>query len=88
MAIDLVGTNLVAGERLLLAELDSGLSVEADSTGVGAFLRARAPRSSSRLLFNAGKLLALRRFAACHRYEPYWMKPALAVSDDFQCQCC
>jgi len=79
MAIDLVGTNLVAGERLLLAELDSGLSVEADSTGVGAFLRARAPRSSSRLLFNAGKLLALRRFAACHRYEPYWMKPAVGT---------
>ena len=79
MAIDLVGTNLVAGERLLLAELDSGLSVEADSTGVGAFLRAQAPRSSSRLLFNAGKLLALRRFAACHRYEPYWMKPAVGT---------
>jgi raffinose synthase len=79
MPLDLVGTSLVAGERLLLAELDPGLSVEADQTGVGAFLRARAARSASRLLFNAGKLLALRRYAVCHRYEPYWMKPAVGT---------
>jgi hypothetical protein len=57
MPLDLVGTSLVAGERLLLAELDPGLSVEADATGVGAFLRARASRSASRLLFTAGRLL-------------------------------
>jgi raffinose synthase len=79
MPLDLVGTSLVAGERLLLAELDSGLSVEADALGLGVFLRARASRSASRLLFNAGKLLALRRFGVCHRYEPYWMKPAVGT---------
>jgi hypothetical protein len=31
------------------------------------------------LLFNAGKVLALRRFSVCHRYEPYWMKPAVGT---------
>src|SRR5215471_4076802 len=77
MPIDLVGSSLVAGERLLLAELDPGLSVEPDLAGIGVFLRARAGRSASRLLFNAGKLHALRRYGVCHRYEPFWMKPAV-----------
>jgi raffinose synthase len=76
MPMNLLGSSLVEGERLLLAEVDPGLSVEPDPTGAGVFLRAEARRSASRLLFQAGKVPALRRYTACHRYEPYWMKPA------------
>jgi raffinose synthase len=76
MPMNLVSSSLVSGERLLLAELDPGLSVEADPSGVGIFLRAQAARSASRLMFSAGKVPGLRRYTVCHRYEPYWMKPA------------
>ncbi|MEY2932815.1 MAG: hypothetical protein RL033_3564, partial [Pseudomonadota bacterium] len=76
MPIRRVDSSLVAGERLLVAELDPALTVEPDASGVGVFLQACASRSASRLLFNAGKIPALRRYTLCHRYEPYWMKPA------------
>ncbi|MEY4546677.1 MAG: hypothetical protein RL685_2872 [Pseudomonadota bacterium] len=77
MPIRRVDSSLVAGERLLIAELDPALTVEPDACDVGVFLRAHASRSSSRLLFSAGKIPALRRYTVCHRYEPYWMKPAV-----------
>ena len=67
------------GERLLVAEIDAQLTVEPDGGDVGVFLRACSGRSSSRLLFNAGKLPGLRRYLVCHRYEPYWMKPAVGT---------
>lgn len=76
MPIRRVDSSLVAGERLLVAELDPELTVEPGGGDVGIFLRARASRSASRLLFNAGKLPGLRRYTLCHRYEPFWMKPA------------
>src|SRR5215510_11683506 len=76
MPIRRVDSSLVAGERLLVAELDPGLTTEPDAHEVGVFLRAHSTRSASRLLFNAGQLPALRRYTLCHREEPYWMKPA------------
>src|SRR5262245_48437124 len=76
MPITLTDSSLVLGERLLFSELDPCLDTEPDGTGVGVFLRARAQRSGSRLMFNAGKLPGVRRYSVCHRYEPYWMKPA------------
>ena len=76
MPITLADSSLVLGERRLLAELDPCLDAEPDGAGVGVFLRARAARSSSRLQFSAGKIPALQRYTLCHRYEPYWMKPA------------
>lgn len=79
MPIRRVDSSLVAGERLLVAELDPQLTVEPDGGDVGVFLRAASGRSASRLCFNAGKLPALRRYTVCHRYEPYWMKPAVGT---------
>jgi raffinose synthase len=43
------------------------------------FLRARAKQSGSRHLFALGTP-ELERFTVCHRYEPFWMKPAAGTS--------
>jgi len=80
MAIVQLGRSLVEGDRILSSELDAGLNcdpgdAEPDAGGEGLFLRARAPRSASRLALSVGRIPELRRFTACHRYEPYWMKP-------------
>ena len=65
---------LLDGERVLVEELDEGMTVELDALGNGVFMVARAKATSTRLSFVLGKLPLLERFAACHRYEPYWMK--------------
>lgn len=53
------------------------IGTDGDEAELGLFLSARAAASSSRLLFKLGQLEGLERFTACHRYEPYWMKPAV-----------
>jgi raffinose synthase len=63
------------GEQTLLDEVDAGLSVEPSAAGGGAFLSATSPATSTRLVFSLGRVPLLERFTACHRYEPYWMKP-------------
>ncbi len=68
------GTISLAG-IVLLSALDPGLTAEPDAAGAGLFLRARAERTNSRLVFRGGQIPLLRRYSVCHRYEPYWMKP-------------
>ncbi len=75
MTLSLVETTLYSGKVSLFSGLGPGLSAEADPSGAGLFLVARAPNSSSRLQFSLGSAPSLRRFTACHRYEPFWMKP-------------
>ena len=61
---------------VLLSDVCGDLHAEGDDRGHGVFLVARAKTSSSRHLFSLGRIADLDRFTACHRYEPYWMKPA------------
>jgi hypothetical protein len=71
----LVGRDLELRGRIVLEGLDSSLNGEPDPDGVGIFLTARAVEPSSRLCLSAGRVRDLERYTACHRYEPYWMKP-------------
>ena len=64
------------GGLALLSDVSEELRAEEDDRGHGIFLVARAQSSSSRHLFRLGRIPDLDRFTACHRYEPYWMKPA------------
>ncbi|HKO90893.1 MAG TPA: hypothetical protein VJU61_07070, partial [Polyangiaceae bacterium] len=75
MAIVQRERSLLEGDRVLSSELDAGLNSEPDTGSEGLFLRARAGRSGSRLVLSVGRIPELRRFTACHRYEPFWMKP-------------
>ncbi|HZU85596.1 MAG TPA: Sip1-related alpha-galactosidase [Polyangiaceae bacterium] len=54
----------------------AGASPGGDSSRAGLFLVARAAGTSSRHVFRAGSMPGLARFTVCHRYEPYWMRPA------------
>lgn len=63
--------------QLIVSELPAELSAEPDSLGQGLFLQARAALTASRWVFGLGRLAELERFTACHRYEPYWMRPAV-----------
>ncbi|MGC4093446.1 MAG: Sip1-related alpha-galactosidase [Polyangiaceae bacterium] len=77
MTLSLVDqTILDENQAALLRGLSFDLASEADALGHGMFLRATAKQSSGRLLFELGCVPALERFSACHRYEPFWMKPA------------
>ena len=64
------------GDRTLLADLDSTVSALEDPSGVGIFLRFTASEADSRHVFSLGKFGGISRFTCCHRYEPFWMKPA------------
>lgn len=77
MPVYLRGRDLVSGGAELMTGLDAGLTVEPDALDVGVFLRASSPRSSSRAVYSAGAIPLLNRYTVCHRYEPYWMKPAV-----------
>lgn len=76
MPITLERADIVIDGEILVAGVDRGLNAEPDPSGVGLFLRAEAPRSGARLVFSAGSLPKLRRYTVCHRYEPFWMRPA------------
>jgi raffinose synthase len=76
MQITLERADLVVDGEILLAGVDAGLNAEPDPHGIGLFLHAKASRSASRLVFSAGSSPKLRRYTVCHRYEPFWMKPA------------
>lgn len=79
MQLSLEGRDVVAGSQTLIADLDPGLTAEPDPLGVGLFLRAKPPRSTSRFALPVGTVPLLRRYTLCHRYEPYWMKPAVGT---------
>jgi raffinose synthase len=61
-------------ERVLVENLDEGVTLERDALGNGAFLVATAKGTSTRLVVSLGTLPLLERYTVCHRYEPYWMK--------------
>lgn len=60
---------------LILEGVSTELSAERGSHG--AFLQFGAAQPSSRHRLSLGRVPALTRFVACHRFEPYWMKPTV-----------
>lgn len=75
MSISLgAGCVTLDGDPLLTGVADA-VQPEADALGHGLFLSARAVSTASRRWFELGAMPGLARFTACHRYEPYWMKP-------------
>lgn len=57
-----------------------GSEFEVEPARVGAFVRVTAKETNSRFKLSLGRLANLERYLVCHRYEPFWMKPA--VGDD------
>ena len=62
--------------KLILNGLSEAFSQENDPLKAGIFLRFKATQSGPKHTFKLGSLEKLARFTACHRYEPFWMKPA------------
>lgn len=76
MTLSLVDGSILTGDGAALWRgLSPEIFCEPDALGHGLFLGARAAQKNSRLLFNLGSLAGFERFSACHRYEPYWMRP-------------
>ncbi len=59
----------------LFSEVPAYVSQVQDPTGAGVFLAVRHDKLSPRLALSVGRP-HFRGFVACHRYEPWWMKPA------------
>lgn len=76
MEIEVEEKTLLFGDETLLVGLAETMTVEKDPLGVGVFVKFRAEKPLAKHVFPVGDLPALARFTACHRYEPYWMKPA------------
>lgn len=80
--LHLASGRLTWNGRVLLVDVPDVVRAETGEHGEraeradgGLFLVAHATSSSSRHLFGLGTIPDLDRFAALHRYEPYWMKP-------------
>ncbi len=74
------GVLTVSGTRLFSGVAD-GVTLEKQAVGdEGVFLRAGQSGSTSRWVVSLGKPAGLERFTCCHRYEPFWMKPAAGTA--------
>ena len=62
--------------RPVLSDVPAAFSVVADDSGAGVFLRLSAEKPGSFIQSALGVIAGLRRFTSCHRYEPFWMRPA------------
>lgn len=68
---------LSIAERVLLSGVGSNLRLEGDA--YGAFLIADLGEATSRARVELGMPQGVRRFMACHRYDPYWMTPVMGT---------
>jgi raffinose synthase len=57
----------------LLLGVDGKVTLEARGEGVFLHVRRKAPEARFRV--SLGQLASLKRFVACYRYEPFWMRP-------------
>jgi raffinose synthase len=67
---------LKAGDQSVLQGVPADFAAVADSTGAGVFLQWSVPKPGSFIHAPLGTISGLRRFTSCHRYEPFWMRPA------------
>lgn len=78
------GDVLLLGRRPLFSgagdELKWERPIESDEDSSGevasGFVRFEPMKQAARRVVRLGRLFGLSRFTACHRYEPFWMKPA------------
>lgn len=56
----------------LLANVPGEVSLVADPTGVGVFVHVEGEEQAAWHKLPLGDLVGVRRWAALHRYEPYW----------------
>lgn len=66
---------LTLDQIALLADVPAGVTLAPDPAGVGTLLIVSQEAPAERLVFPLGKP-ALSRWTACHRPDPWWMKPA------------
>ena len=78
MTLVLAAGSLVVHERTVLEGVSAELSAEPGR--YGTFLHLRADRPLARHRTCLGRIPALERFVVCHRFEPYWMRPAVGRS--------
>ncbi|MHB1155966.1 MAG: Sip1-related alpha-galactosidase [Phycisphaerales bacterium] len=70
---------LKVGGVELFTDVPAGVTLMDDPTGVGVFVQFTAEKQGARLVWPIGKPV-FGRFTACHRYEPFWMKPAAGTA--------
>jgi raffinose synthase len=92
MSLMRLGRGVLLSDGLpLLQGLSPEISLEiTKSRFEGAFLRVQYPEAKQRFRVQLGRAPGARRFVACHRYEPFWMKPRAgsdlaAVPKETQC---
>ncbi|HEY5892624.1 MAG TPA: Sip1-related alpha-galactosidase [Chthoniobacterales bacterium] len=74
------GTLRIAGAPVLEG-LAPSWSVVEDTTGSGVFLRSEATDAACFLELPLGRLSGMIRFTSCHRFSPFWTKPANGTTD-------
>jgi len=73
--LELALGSLMLGDQVVLEGVSTELDAEPGQHGV--FLHLSAERAASRHRTCLGRIPGLERFVACHRFEPYWMKPVV-----------
>ena len=71
---------LKLGDRPVLHGVPDAFAVVPVDSGAGVFLRMTVPKSGSFIQSPLGAIDGLRRFTSCHRYEPFWMRPAAGTT--------
>ena len=74
--IQLQNQDLQIGDTVLLQGVGEHIALLDDPVGEGVFVKFTAAEPKSRHVFSLGTLAGVQRFTCCHRYEPFWMKPA------------
>src|SRR6185312_7245344 len=69
--------NFSVRQQPVLTDVPAGITTEVDPTGSGVFLRVKGPgaQGAARWEMTLGRPRG-KRFAACYRNEPFWMRPA------------
>ena len=80
MNLSLTHGTLWQDDRPVLETVPDTFAAVPGPSGVGVFLRMSAPRPGSFVQSPLGTIRGLRRFTSCHRYEPFWMKPAAGAT--------
>jgi len=73
--LELAAGSLLLGDAVVLEGVSADLAAEPGRHGV--FLHLCPERSASRHRTCLGRIPTLERFVVCHRFEPYWLKPAV-----------
>lgn len=76
----LINSILTVADLPLLSELPDSVSIISDPYDCGIFLHFVADKFADDLSFTLGKLQHVRRFVACARTDPFWMKPFTGIN--------